>query len=108
MARSETASTEFVAVTIPTDCTHVVGANQTRQAQALREWNPSDLPRWLDEDAYRREILPHLAKFIVRVIRWKISVTHPYATLVRRGEKIPHPRHCMPLAELSGYEKRTV
>ena len=28
-------------------------ATQTRQAQALQDWNPSDLPTWLDEDFYR-------------------------------------------------------
>jgi hypothetical protein len=38
-------------------------ATQSRQAEALRAWNPSELPKWLDEDAYRREILPRLASF---------------------------------------------
>ena len=30
-------------------------ATQARQAQALRNWNPSNLPTWLDEDCYRRK-----------------------------------------------------
>jgi hypothetical protein len=60
---------------------------QARQAQALWNWHPSDLPRWLDEDCYRREILP------------------PYATLIRRGVSVPHPRHWLPLAELTGHRK---
>ena len=80
-------------------------ATQTKQAQALRRWNPSDLPAWLDEDCYRREILPRLSKFTVKKICLAIDVSHPYATLIRRGVSIPHPRHWMLLAELAGYRK---
>jgi hypothetical protein len=80
-------------------------ASQARQAQALRDWNPSDLPRWLDEDTYRRDILPLLSKFTVKSIRLTLGVSHPYATLIRRGMTIPHPRHWLPLADLVGYRK---
>jgi hypothetical protein len=82
-------------------------AAQTRQAQSLREWSPSDLPEWLDEDAYRHDILPRLAKFTVKAIRLKLGVSHPYATLIRRGLEIPHPRHWVALAELVGHQRRT-
>jgi hypothetical protein len=41
--------------------------SQARQAQALRNWHPSDLPTWLDEDCYRREILPRLSQFTVKL-----------------------------------------
>ena len=77
-------------------------ATQSKQAQALRKWKASDLPTWLDEDCYRREILPRLFKFTVKKIRLAIDVSHPYATLIRRGVSIPHPRHWLPLAELTG------
>jgi hypothetical protein len=78
---------------------------QARQAQALRNWHPSDLPTWLDEDCYRREILPRLSKFTVKKIRLAIDVSHPYATLIRRGVSISHPRHRLPLAELTGHRR---
>ena len=78
-------------------------ATQTKQALALRKWSPSDLPTWLDEDCYRREILPRLSNFTVKKICSAIDVSHPYATLIRRGVSIPHPRHWMPLAELTDY-----
>jgi CRISPR-associated endonuclease Cas1 len=78
---------------------------QARQARALRNWHPSDLPTWLDEDCYRREILPRLSKFTVKTIRLAIDVSHPYATLIRRGVSIPHPRHWLPLAELTGHRR---
>jgi hypothetical protein len=80
-------------------------ATQTKQARVLRKWNPSDLPRWRDEDVYRLDILPRLSKFTVKSIRAKIGVSHPYATLIRHGDTIPHPRHWLSLAELAGYQK---
>lgn len=80
-------------------------ASQAKQAEALRKWNPSDLPRWLDEEFYRQEILPRLAKLTVKKIRLAIDVSHPYATLIRRGMSIPHPRHWLSLAKLTGYGK---
>jgi CRISPR-associated endonuclease Cas1 len=79
-------------------------ATQARQHQALRNWNPSALPAWLDEDTYRRQILPRLAKFTARAIRLKLDVSHPYATLIKRGVSIPHPRHWLALSELTGYK----
>lgn len=78
-------------------------ATQASQADALRKWNPSELPTWLDEAAYREEILPRLANFTVKAIRTKLNVSHPYATLIKRGNSIPHPRHWIPLMNLTGY-----
>jgi len=78
-------------------------ATHAKQVAALRKWNPSDLPKWLDDDTYRREILPRLAKFTVKSIRLRLAVSHPYATLIRQGRVIPHPRHWLPLAELTGF-----
>jgi CRISPR-associated endonuclease Cas1 len=76
-------------------------ASQTKQAAALRNWDPSSLPKWLDEYLYRREILPRLSRFTVKSIRLKLCISHPYATLIKRGQSIPHPRHWMALAELT-------
>jgi hypothetical protein len=78
-------------------------ATHAKHVEAMRKWNPSDLPGWLDEETYKREILPRLMKFTVKTIRLRIDVSHPYATLIKRGLKIPHPRHWMALAELAGY-----
>ncbi len=77
-------------------------ATQSKQAEALRKWNPAELPKWLDEDFYRREILPRLSGFTVKAIRLAIDVSHPYATLIKRGDKIPHPRHWLVLSKLTG------
>jgi len=82
-------------------------ATQAKQAESLRKWNPSDLPNWLDEYFYRREIVPRLSSFTVKKIRLTIDVSYPYATLIRRGEKIPHPRHWLSLAQLLKLDPET-
>jgi hypothetical protein len=80
-------------------------ATHMKQVEAQRKWYSEDLPKWLDEDYYRREILPRLSALTVKSIRTAIDVSHPYATLIKRGDRIPHPRHWMPLAELVGYRR---
>ena len=37
-------------------------ATHAKHVEALRKWNPSELPAWLDEDFYRCRILPTLSK----------------------------------------------
>jgi len=76
-------------------------ATQAKQAEALRKWNRSELPKWLDEDFYRTEILPKLSNLTVKKIRLSIDVSYPYATLIKRGERTPHPRHWLALAKLT-------
>ena len=77
-------------------------ATQRKQFAAIRSWNPSELPSWLNEKAYRSKILPHLSKFTVKAIRLALDVSHPYATNIRRGTSIPHPRHWLVLLRLVG------
>ena len=80
-------------------------ATHAKQVEAQRKWNPAELPTWLNEDKYREEILPRLAKFTVKAIRLKLDISHPYATLIKRGTSIPHPRHWLLLSELTGYTR---
>jgi hypothetical protein len=77
-------------------------ATHAKHVEALQKWNPSQLPDWLDEETYKREILPRLGKFTVKAIRKAIEVSHPYATLIRSGDRVPHPRHWLSLARLAG------
>jgi hypothetical protein len=77
-------------------------ATHMEQVEAQRKWNPLDLPKWFDEDFYRREILPRLSALTVKTIRTAIDVSHPYATLIKRGDSIPHPRHWLELSKLTG------
>jgi hypothetical protein len=60
---------------------------------------------WLNEKAYRSEILPRLSELTVKAIRLALDVSHPYATNIRRGTSIPHPRHWVKLADPTRYHR---
>ena len=77
-------------------------ATQRRQAAALKAWNPSDNPDWLDEKTYREKIQPRLTAIPVPTILTALAVSEPYATNIRAGRCVPHPRHWLALAKLIG------
>ena len=77
-------------------------ATQRRQAAVLKAWNPSDKPEWLDAKTYREKILPRLKGITVPTILSALVVSEPYATNIRAGRCIPHPRHWLALALLVG------
>jgi hypothetical protein len=71
-------------------------------AEANTWWNPADMPAWLTEEYYTKEIEPRLKHLKVREIANAIEVSHAYAGLVRADKRRPHPRHWQVLAELVG------
>lgn len=73
-----------------------------RQMAAKLAWNPSDLPAWLTEKVYHERIQPKLVPLTVPAIARVLGVSKPYATDVRAGKRVPHPRHWMKLANLIG------
>jgi hypothetical protein len=75
-------------------------ATHSKQRMALRSWNPDSQPKWLSEAVFRSRVQPLLAAVEVPRIADAISVSKPYATSIRRGERLPHPRHWVNLAEL--------
>ena len=75
--------------------------NRRRHAAALRAWRPSDQPAWLDEETYLRKIQPRLSSVTVPAIRTALGVSKAYATNIRSGKLIPHPRHWLTLAQLA-------
>lgn len=75
---------------------------QRQQNTARKAWKPSEKPEWLDERFYREQIQPRLAAIIVPTIVTTLSVSEPYATRIRAGRCIPHPRHWLSLAMLVG------
>lgn len=77
-------------------------ATQRRQAVALKAWRPSDKPQWLDEKNYHEKIQPRLATVTVPTVMSALAVSEPYATNIRAGRCIPHPRHWLTLARLVG------
>jgi len=76
-----------------------------RHAAALKAWRPSDQPAGLNEETYMRRIQPRLADVTVPEIRAALGVSKSYATNIRSGNRLPHPRHWRTLAgllEISG------
>jgi hypothetical protein len=78
------------------------GTTQTKQRRALRDWNPDAHPNWLSEAVFRTQIQPLLSRIEVPRIAKSIDVSLPYATSIRRGDRLPHPRHWQNLANLTG------
>jgi len=77
-------------------------ANRRRNIAAQKAWKPSDLPTWLDREAYVKRVLPALATVTISAIRRAIDVSKPYARDIRSGTRVPHARHWQALAHLAG------
>jgi CRISPR-associated endonuclease Cas1 len=73
-----------------------------RQMAGRKSWNPSDLPDWLNENAYRHGIQPRLSGLTIRTIASALCISEPYATTIRAGTRVPHPRHWKTLAQIAG------
>jgi len=77
-------------------------ASRLRHAAAIRAWNPSNLPEWLNEETYRRDIQPKLASVKLPTLMAAMGISKPYAINIRSGKRLPHPRHWQRLAQLAG------
>ncbi len=75
-------------------------ATQKMHKQALRDWNPSDLPSWLTREVYVKQIQPKLAAIPKSRIGTALQVSYPYVLKIQRGQYVPHARHWRALAEL--------
>lgn len=91
-------------------------ASQTEEAQSLRSetarrnamarwaWRSEEQPSWLDERCYRERIQARLASIPLRVLIAAMKISTGYATNIRSGKTLPHPRHWRALAALAGIE----
>ncbi len=77
-------------------------ATKRRHDAELRKWQPSCLPDWLNEAAYRHRVQPRLAEISVPKIAAALGVSQPYATDIRAGKRVPHRRHWKTLANITG------
>jgi hypothetical protein len=82
---------------------------QARRAEAARKnaiaqshWDPSTQPAWLTQEFYVNKIHPVLARTPVTAIASATGLRRSTAAEIRRGRRIPHPRHWVKLAELVG------
>jgi len=79
---------------------------QSIHADAIRLWSPANLPEWLNEDVYQKEIQPRLTSLRVKALSTALGLSLPYAALIRAGRR-PHPRHWQALANLVQVSKGT-
>jgi CRISPR-associated endonuclease Cas1 len=89
-------------------------AAQSREAQARRadtqrlhqaarrKWQAHGKSDGLDEKAYVERIQPRLMEITVAVIASALRVSEPYASDIRTGRRVPHPRHWQVLVRLVG------
>jgi len=77
-------------------------ATQRMHKQAIKSWNPSNLPLWLTRDMYVKQVQPALASITKSQIRSTLGVSEPYSSAIQAGKRVPHPRHWQALAELVG------
>jgi CRISPR-associated endonuclease Cas1 len=90
-------------------------AAQTARAQSARSetkqrhdaerkaWDPARHPSWLTGETYRSRVRPRLMEISAGAIAKALDVTWAYASDVRKGKQIPHPRHWLKLSEMVGY-----
>jgi CRISPR-associated protein Cas1 len=76
----------------------------TQKAHVLanRAWKPSKEFAWLDRKAYVGKIQPHLPGIAISALQSALGISEPYASFIRSGSRIPHPRHWPTLARLVG------
>jgi hypothetical protein len=73
---------------------------QKKQHAMRKAWTLSEKPETLTEKTYREKIILCLNKMPVKAIASALAVSLPYATDIRSGKRIPHPRHWQRLADI--------
>jgi hypothetical protein len=73
--------------------------SQRRQHVAAKGWDPASHPAWLTEEAYRQKVQPLLRGITTSRVATALTA---YASEIKKGRKLPHPRHWVNLAELVG------
>jgi CRISPR-associated endonuclease Cas1 len=76
-------------------------ATQRKQANIRRAWNPLEMPDWLNARFYRDKIQPALGNLSVVKMCSVLDISEPYAAEIRKG-RVPHLRHWLGLAKLTG------
>ena len=75
---------------------------QKRHDAEQKAWDPGRHPSWLTEEVYREKIQPLLKGISTSAMAKALDMGWSYASELRKGRKLPHPRHWLKLAELVG------
>jgi CRISPR-associated endonuclease Cas1 len=76
---------------------------KTREHNRARwGWTASSQPTWLTNEFYETQIQPLLSNIPRSTISSALGVSKTYASEIRAGKSLPHPRHWQKLAEIVG------
>lgn len=76
---------------------------QRRREEA--EWDAEHPDMEGERAAYVREILPTLQQLSLSTIASATGLSQQYCSLIRRGLRVPHPRHWQTLAHIRGEDR---
>ena len=76
---------------------------QRRNTSARWAWQKSNEQSSIDEETYRHDVRPRLVLLRVGAISEALGISMPYASAIRAGKRLPHPRHWQALAKISRY-----
>jgi hypothetical protein len=69
------------------------GASTLQRWRELRDWNAENDGQPVDPAVFEQEILPAIRQVPLRELMRATGLSLPYVSQIRRGEKVPHPRH---------------
>jgi hypothetical protein len=81
------------------EATHRRSQRQKANRRAEAEWE-REHPEALDPDLFAREIRPRLAGVPLAAMVRATGLSQPYCAMIRRGQRVPHPRHWEALGAL--------
>jgi hypothetical protein len=76
-------------------------AKMIAHREAIANWNPAELPEWLDEQFFLTKVRPALQRVRKQVIADALRINVTVAYKYVKGTRIPHKRHWLKLAELA-------
>jgi len=82
-------------------------ATQKIHKQAIRGWDPSDLPAWLTRDVFVNKVQPALKHVAKSKVRSVLRVSEPYSADIQSGKRVPHPRHRQALARMVSFKNES-
>jgi hypothetical protein len=68
------------------------GQATSRRKREIAEWEAT-FGQLVDLNAFERDILPHIKHIPLRRLMEATGLSLRYVSQIRRGERVPHPRH---------------
>jgi hypothetical protein len=68
-------------------------SERVHRQREIREWEAQSGSAEFDPRVFRLEILPLISELPLSDLVRATGLAHEYLSQVRRGDKIPHPRH---------------